>query len=60
MTSGSQKDKTPSQLIDERIKGPDDWRGTTLSKLRSSVKAPGPDVVEEWQWRGVPTGTATA
>ena len=55
MTSGSQKDKTPSQLIDERIKELDDWRGTMLSKLRSMVKEADPDVVEEWKWRGVPT-----
>ena len=55
MTSGSQKDKTPSQLIDERIKDLDDWRGTMLSKLRSLIKEADPDVVEEWKWRGVPT-----
>jgi hypothetical protein len=55
MASGSQKDKTPSQLIDERIKELDDWRGTMLSKLRSLVKQADPDVVEEWKWRGVPT-----
>ena len=55
MTSGSQQDKTPSQLIDERIKELDDWRGTMLNKLRSLVKEADPDVVEEWKWRGVPT-----
>ena len=55
MTSGSKKDKTPSQLIDERIKELDDWRGTMLSKLRSLIKDADPDVVEEWKWRGVPT-----
>ena len=55
MTSGAQKDKTPSQLIDERIKELDDWRGTMLSKLRSLIKDADPDVVEEWKWRGVPT-----
>ena len=55
MARGSQKDKTPSQLIDERIKELDDWRGTTLSKLRALVKEADPDVVEEWKWRGVPT-----
>jgi hypothetical protein len=53
--SGSQKDKTPSQLIDERIKELDDWRGTMLGKLRSLVKQADPDVTEEWKWRGVPT-----
>ncbi len=55
MTNGSQKDKTPSQLIDERIEQLDDWRGSTLAKLRSLVKQADPDVVEEWKWRGVPT-----
>jgi hypothetical protein len=55
MTSGSQKDKTPSQLIDQRIKELDDWRGTMLSKLRSLIKGADPGVVEEWKWRGVPT-----
>jgi hypothetical protein len=55
MASRPQKDKTPSQLIDERIKELDDWRGTLLSKLRSLVKEADPDVVEEWKWRGVPT-----
>ena len=52
---GSQKDKTPSQLIDDRIKELDDWRGAMLGKLRSLVKEADPDVVEEWKWRGVPT-----
>ena len=55
MASGSQKDKTPSQLIDERIKELDDWRGTMLSRLRSLVKEADPDVVEEWKGRGVST-----
>jgi hypothetical protein len=54
-TSGSQKDKTPSQLIDERIKELADWRGETLSRLRALVKEADPEVVEEWKWRGVPT-----
>jgi hypothetical protein len=54
-TTGSQKDKTPSQLIDERIKELDDWRGVLLGRLRSLLKEADPDVVEEWKWRGVPT-----
>lgn len=48
-------EKTPSQLIDGRIKELDDWRGTTLATLRGLVKEAAPDVVEEWKWRGVPT-----
>ena len=52
--SGSQKSKSPSQLIDARIKELGDWRGTMLSRLRALVKQADPDVVEEWKWRGVP------
>ena len=52
--SGSQKDKSPSQLIDARIKELGDWRGQMLSRLRALVKEADPDVVEEWKWRGVP------
>jgi hypothetical protein len=53
--SGSPKDKTPSQLIDGRIKELDDWRGETLSRIRTLIKDADPEVVEEWKWRGVPT-----
>ncbi len=54
-TSGTQKDKIPSQLIDGRIKELGDWRGAMLGKLRSLIQEVDPDVVEEWKWRGVPT-----
>jgi hypothetical protein len=49
-----EKTKSPSQLIDARVKELGDWRGKTLSRLRALVKAADPDVVEEWKWRGVP------
>jgi hypothetical protein len=52
--SGSQKSKSPSQLIDSRIKELGDWRGKMLSRLRTLVKKADPEVVEEWKWRGVP------
>src|SRR5512146_1485088 len=52
--SGSQKSKSPSQLIDARIKELGDWRGEMLSRLRTLVKEADPEVVEEWKWRGVP------
>src|ERR1017187_104367 len=52
--SGSQKSKSPSQLIDARIKELGDWRGKMLSRLRTLVKEAEPEVVEEWKWRGVP------
>ena len=47
---GSQKAKSPSQLIDARIEELGDWRGTMLSRLRTLVKQADPDVVEEWKW----------
>ena len=52
--SGSQKSKSPSQLIDARIKELGDWRGQMLGRLRTLVKEADPEVVEEWKWRGVP------
>ena len=51
--SGSQKGKSPSQLIDARIKELGDWRGKMLGRLRALVKEADPEVVEEWKW-GVP------
>ena len=53
-TSRSQKRKSPSRLIDARIKELGDWRGTMLSQLRTLIKEADPEVVEEWKWRGVP------
>jgi len=50
----SDGNKTPSQLIDGRIKELDDWRGELLGRLRVLIKEADPDVVEEWKWRGVP------
>ena len=47
--------KTPSQLIDARIKELGDWRGEMLAKVRALIKDADPKVVEEWKWRGVPT-----
>jgi len=52
--SGSQKSKSPSQLIDARIKELGDWRGKMLSRLRTLVQEADPEVVEEWKWAGVP------
>jgi hypothetical protein len=48
--SGSEKSKSPSQLIDARIKELGDWRGKMLSRLRTLVKEADPEVVEEWKW----------
>jgi hypothetical protein len=44
------RDKSPSQLIDERIKELGDWRGTLLGRLRALIKEADPEVVQEWKW----------
>ena len=48
----SQQGKPASQLIDERIEELGDWRGKTLSRLRTIIQQADPDVVEEWKWGG--------
>ena len=48
------KDPSPAQLIDARIRELGDWRGETLARVRFLIKQAEPDVIEEWKWRGVP------
>jgi hypothetical protein len=48
--SASERGKSPSQLIDRRIKELGDWRGRMLSRLRTLVREADPQVVEEWKW----------
>jgi hypothetical protein len=52
--SEAQGGKSPSQLIDARVKELGDWRGEMLARLRGLIRQADPDVVEEWKWRGVP------
>ena len=52
--SGSRKGRSPSQLIEARIKELGDWRGKTLGRIRALITQADPEVVEEWKWRGVP------
>ena len=49
--SGPQNSKSPSQLIDARIKELGDWRGKMLARLRTLIKQADPEVVEEWKWK---------
>ena len=51
---GSPNSKSPSLVIDARIKELGDWRGEMLSRLRALIREADPEVVEEWKWRGVP------
>jgi hypothetical protein len=54
LTNGTERvntmEKTPSQMIDERIKELGDWRGEMLSRIRTLIKQADPEVVEEWKW----------
>jgi len=54
MTKKSGTTKSPSRLIDARIKELGDWRGETLARMRTLIKQAVPGVTEEWKWRGVP------
>jgi hypothetical protein len=49
------RDPSPSELIDARIAELGDWRGEMLARIRRLIKQAEPEVVEEWKWRGVPT-----
>jgi hypothetical protein len=46
------KGKSPSQLIDARIKELGDWRGETLARMRGLILAATPGIIEEWKWGG--------
>ena len=46
--------ESPSRLIDARIAELGDWRGETLSHVRTLIKQADPEAVEDWKWRGVP------
>ncbi len=48
--SGPSKDPTPSELITNRIAELADWRGETLSRMRTLIRQADPGVVEEWKW----------
>lgn len=52
--SGSTDSQSASELIDKRIAELGDWRGETLSRVRTLIKEADPDVVEEWKWMGTP------
>jgi hypothetical protein len=49
--SSAQEVESPAQLMEARIEDLGDWRGETLSRVRSLIKQADPDVVEEWKWR---------
>ena len=53
-TSGASQARSASDQISERIAELDDWRGKTLSRMRTLIREADPDVVEQWKWMGTP------
>ena len=52
--SAARDSRSPSELIDGRIRELGDWRGEMLGRLRALIKDAVPEITEEWKWRGVP------
>src|SRR5262249_3233776 len=48
--SGASHGHSASELISKSIAQLGDWRGETLSRMRTLIKEADPDVVEEWKW----------
>jgi hypothetical protein len=44
-------EESPSELIDNKIAELGDWRGQTLSRMRTLIAEADPEVVEEWKWK---------
>src|SRR4051794_10169343 len=42
--------ESASEVIDARIRELDDWRGATLSRLRTVIRQADPGIAEEWKW----------
>ena len=41
-----------SELIDERIRELEGWRGETLARMRALILEADPEITEEWKWGG--------
>jgi hypothetical protein len=52
--SAARTDKSPSQMIDAKIKALGDWRGETLARVRKAILEADRGIVEEWKWMGSP------
>jgi hypothetical protein len=48
--SSASQAQSASELISNRIAELGDWRGKTLSRMRTLIKKADPAVVEEWKW----------
>ena len=46
--------KSPSRLIDQRIRDLKGWRGETLARMRALILEADSEMIEEWKWMGTP------
>jgi len=49
-SAASEGNRSASRLISKRIADLGDWRGETLSRMRTLIKDADPNIVEEWKW----------
>jgi hypothetical protein len=47
---GAAAEKPASQLIDQRIRDLEGWRGETLARMRALIREADPEITEEWKW----------
>jgi hypothetical protein len=47
----TEDEKTPSELMNDRVAELGDWRGDTFCRVRQLIKEADPEIVEEWKWR---------
>ena len=45
------EDEDPTRSIDAKIASLNDWRGTTLARVRDLIRQADPDIVEAVKWR---------
>ena len=48
--SDASQGQSASELISKSFAELGDWRGETLSRMRTLIKEADPEVVEEWKW----------
>jgi len=46
--------ESAADFIDKKIEALDDWRGSTLAKVRKLIHKADPEMMEEVKWRGTP------
>ena len=46
----SKASSSASQQIDSYLKGLTDWRGKTVTRLRTLIRGAAPELAEEWKW----------